>query len=380
VTCSWHGCLQGTSSRPRHALRRSPRAGVPLLGCCRAWRPGTCCWRCPAAARRLCWRQRCPACRVGAPARTPGATPCPAARRQVAMWQPVQPAGQAGWLAGWLAGRGWHINLSGNTSTAHAANPPPCCCCRRAPGGPGVCRASHRQQSLCGKRQQQQQLGRGCDLDQAAAGGGAAAGGAAGPPGAPLHLLAWPGPGPCLRLTCVPALRPPPPPAAGRWPVAHRRAGAAAAGGGAGALAVQQGQGPARLRAAVPGPGPQAGAAGPLQELRWASRASRPCRSHPPAPARTRPHPPAPARTLATHPALLRSGPTSPPRHAHPCACAAAPRPTSPAAAGLCPPPVPGNSKVGEFLGKDFGTEANRASAANNAFALLGQHRCAQQR
>jgi hypothetical protein len=35
---------------------------------------------------------------------------------------------------------------------------------------------------------------------------------------------------------------------------------------------------------------------------------------------------------------------------------------------------------VGEFLGKDFGTEANRASAANNAFALLGQHRCAQQR
>jgi hypothetical protein len=34
-----------------------------------------------------------------------------------------------------------------------------------------------------------------------------------------------------------------------------------------------------------------------------------------------------------------------------------------------------GNRKVGEFLGKDFSSEEAKASAAKNAFALLGQHR-----
>lgn len=35
-----------------------------------------------------------------------------------------------------------------------------------------------------------------------------------------------------------------------------------------------------------------------------------------------------------------------------------------------------GNTKISEFLLKDFGREDAKASAAKNAFALLGHHRC----
>ncbi len=41
----------------------------------------------------------------------------------------------------------------------------------------------------------------------------------------------------------------------------------------------------------------------------------------------------------------------------------------------MLPAAPAGNSKVGEFLGKDFSSAEARASAAKNAFALLGQHR-----
>lgn len=55
--------------------------------------------------------------------------------------------------------------------------------------------------------------------------------------------------------------------------------------------------------------------------------------------------------------------------------CTLLPTCHDPAEAWHPPGAAAGNRKVGEFLGKDFSSEEAKASAAKNAFALLGQHR-----